>query len=88
MYTLYIHCVPKKRPRVKWLHLTGGVDKSVKFSCQIFSAFNQERRQVEHSNSRFESIRYAHRFESIRFVKIRFLKNWPFDSLFVMQFLH
>jgi len=79
MYTLYIHCVPKKRPRVKWLHLTGGVDKSVKFSCQIFSAFNQERRQVEHSNSRFESI---------RFVKIRFVKNWPFDSLFVMQFLH
>ena len=37
---------------------------------------------VEHSNSRFDSIRYANRFESIRFVK----KNRPFDSLVVMQF--
>jgi len=32
---------------------------------------------------RFDSIRYANRFESIRFVK-----NRPFDSLVVMQFLH
>jgi len=36
---------------------------------------------VEHSNSRFDSICYANRFESIRFVKKR-----PFDSLVVMQF--
>jgi len=27
-------------PKVKWLHLTGEVDKSVRFSCQIFSGFN------------------------------------------------
>jgi len=27
-------------PRVKWLHLTGDVDKSVKCSCHIFSGFN------------------------------------------------
>ena len=39
--------------------------------------------KLEHSNSRFDSIRYANRFESIRFVK-----NRPFDSLVVMQFLH
>jgi len=26
-------------PKVKWLHLTGEVDKSVRFSCQIFSGF-------------------------------------------------
>jgi len=38
-------------------------------------------RTVEHSNLRFESIRYANRFESIRLVK-----NWPFDSLVVIQF--
>jgi len=36
---------------------------------------------LQHSNSRFESIRYANRFESIRLVK-----NRPFDSLVVMQF--
>jgi len=27
-------------PKVKWLHLTGKVDKSVRWSCQIFSGFN------------------------------------------------
>ena len=27
-------------PKGKWLHLTGEVDKSVRFSCQIFSGFN------------------------------------------------
>jgi len=27
-------------PKVKWLHLAGEVDKSVRFSCQIFSEFN------------------------------------------------
>jgi len=27
-------------PKVKWLHLTGEVDKSVRCSCQIFSRFN------------------------------------------------
>ena len=27
-------------PRVKWLHLTGEVGKSVRCSCQIFSGFN------------------------------------------------
>jgi len=27
-------------PKVKWLHLTGEVDKSVSCSCQIFSEFN------------------------------------------------
>ena len=27
-------------PKVKWLHLTGDVDKSVRFLCQIFSGFN------------------------------------------------
>jgi len=27
-------------PKVKWLHLTGEVDKSVRVSCQIFSGFN------------------------------------------------
>jgi len=27
-------------PKVKWLHLTGEVDKSVRFSYQIFSGFN------------------------------------------------
>ena len=27
-------------PKVKWLHPTGKVDKSVRFSCQIFSGFN------------------------------------------------
>jgi len=27
-------------PKVKWLHLTGEVDKSVRFACQIFSEFN------------------------------------------------
>jgi len=26
--------------KVKWLHLTGEVDKSVRFTCQIFSGFN------------------------------------------------
>ena len=26
-------------PKVKWLHLTGEVDKSVRFSCQILSGF-------------------------------------------------
>ena len=26
-------------PKAKWLHLTGKVDKSVRFSCQIFSEF-------------------------------------------------
>ena len=26
-------------PKVKWLHLTGEADISVKFSCQIFSGF-------------------------------------------------
>jgi len=26
-------------PRVKWLHLKGEVDKSVRFECQIFSGF-------------------------------------------------
>ena len=26
--------------KVKWLYLTGEVDKSVSFSCQIFSGFN------------------------------------------------
>ena len=27
-------------PKVKWLHLTGEVDKSVRCSCQIVSGFN------------------------------------------------
>jgi len=27
-------------PKVKWLHLTGEVDKSVRCSCQILSGFN------------------------------------------------
>jgi len=27
-------------PEVKWLHLTGEVDKSVRFSCEIFCGFN------------------------------------------------
>jgi len=27
-------------PKVKWLNLTGEVDKSVRFACQIFSGFN------------------------------------------------
>jgi len=27
-------------PKVKWLHLTSEVDKSAKFSCQIFPEFN------------------------------------------------
>jgi len=27
-------------PKVKWLHLTGEADKSVRFSWQIFSGFN------------------------------------------------
>jgi len=27
-------------PKVKWLHLTGEMDKSVRFSCEIFSGFN------------------------------------------------
>jgi len=27
-------------PKVKWLHLTGEMDKSVRFSCQIFSGFH------------------------------------------------
>jgi len=27
-------------PKVKWLHVTGEVYKSVKFSCQIFAGFN------------------------------------------------
>jgi len=26
-------------PKVKWLYLTGEVDKSVRCSCQIFSGF-------------------------------------------------
>ena len=29
--------------KVKWLHLTVEVDKSVRFSCQIFSGFNTPR---------------------------------------------
>jgi len=27
-------------PKVKWLHLTSEVDKSVRFLCKIFSGFN------------------------------------------------
>jgi len=27
-------------PKVKWLHLTGEVDKSVRYSRQIFPGFN------------------------------------------------
>ena len=27
-------------PKIKWLHLTGEVVKSVRFSCRIFSRFN------------------------------------------------
>jgi len=27
-------------PKVKWLHLTGEMDKSVRFSCQMFSGLN------------------------------------------------
>jgi len=27
-------------PKIKWLHLTGDVKKSVRFSFQIFSGFN------------------------------------------------
>ena len=27
-------------PKVKWLYLTGEVDKPVRFSCQIFSRFD------------------------------------------------
>jgi len=27
-------------PKIKWLHLTGEVDKYVRFSCHIFSGFN------------------------------------------------
>jgi len=29
--------------KVKWLHLTGEVDKSVRFSCQIFPGFNVQK---------------------------------------------
>jgi len=28
-------------PKVKWLHMTGEVDKSVRCSCQSFSGFNK-----------------------------------------------
>ena len=28
-------------PKVKWLHLTGEVDKSVRFPYEIFSVFNE-----------------------------------------------
>jgi len=27
-------------PKAKWLHLTGEVDKCLRFSCQSFSGFN------------------------------------------------
>ena len=27
-------------PKEKWLHLTGEVDKCVRYSCQFFSGFN------------------------------------------------
>jgi len=27
-------------PKIKWLHVTGEVDKSVRVSCRIFSGFN------------------------------------------------
>jgi len=27
-------------PKVKWIHLTGEMDKSVRFSCEIFSGFS------------------------------------------------
>jgi len=27
-------------PKVNWLHLTGEMDKSVRFSCQMFSGLN------------------------------------------------
>jgi len=40
---------------------------------------------LEHSNSRFKSIRFVIRIDSSRFVS---LKNRPFDSRVVMQFLH
>ena len=42
--------------------------------------------QVQHSNSRFESIRFVMRIYSNLFVFFRFVKKRPFDSLVVMQF--
>jgi len=30
-------------PKVKWLRLTGEVDKPVRFLCQIFSGFNMSK---------------------------------------------
>jgi len=30
-------------PKVKWLHLTGEVDKSVSYSCQMFSGSNYQK---------------------------------------------
>jgi len=32
--------VEKRLPKVKWLHLTGEVNKCVRRSCQIYSGFN------------------------------------------------
>jgi len=29
--------------KVKWLHLTGEVDKAVRFSCKIFTGFNVQK---------------------------------------------
>jgi len=43
--------------------------------------------QLEHSNSRFESIRFDPLCESIRIDSFS-KKNRPFDSIVVMQLLH
>ena len=67
----------------------------LQFSAQFFSLCTLQTvvqqagldYSLEHSNSRFESIRFDSLCESIRidsFCK----KNRPFDSLVVMQFLH
>jgi len=56
------------------------IDRPLHTACSLLHPLRNVQ-PVEHSNSRFESIRYANRFESIRFVK-----NRPFDSLVVMQF--
>jgi len=68
---------------IRWVvHCHHSVCVSVYLPCKGFVVENGKLLlHLEHSNSRFESIRYANRFESIHLVK-----NRPFDSLVVMQF--
>jgi len=60
-------------PKVKWLHLTGEADKSVRFSWQIFSGFNTPK-----ITSRC-SIEMAGRIEQVwhRFLARRLLSTYP-----------